>query len=332
MRPRVSCGVEALAASRPPLDDGREREPKKQTRVVVLTPHALSPQSPFILTPSDLPMITLLYHDVTRTNDDDSSGFTGPEAARYKLTPDEFERHLEAVAKQVESVPLAVASSQMTARAGLRGAARDSWLITFDDGGVSAITDIARQLERRGWRGWFFIATDFIDTPTFCTRAQLRELHDRGHVIGSHSCSHPERISSCSREQLLEEWRRSCSVLTEIIGQPVTTASVPGGFYSRAVASAAAAAGIEVLFNSEPTTGLFEESGCLIVGRYNVYRGMTACDAASLVSSPLRRWRQSAFWNAKKIAKTIAGPAYKALRQRLLRRAYAGQPYSARVS
>ena len=181
---------------------------------------------------------------------------------------------------------------------------------------------LAEQLERRGWRGWFFIATDFIDTPSFCSRAQLRELHERGHVIGSHSCSHPERISNCSRAQLLDEWQRSRNILSEIIGHPVTTASVPGGFYSREVASAAVASGIEILFNSEPTTSLFEESGGLIVGRYNVYRGMPATDAAALVSSPLRRWRQSAFWNAKKVAKTIAGPAYKALRQRLLRRAY----------
>ncbi len=261
-------------------------------------------------------MITLLYHDVTPLNADDTSGFAGPEAARYKLTPEEFARHLEAVATQVSRSPIAATSADE-----LRRAASGSWLMTFDDGGVSAITAIAEQLERRGWRGWFFVATDFIGTPSFCTRAQLRELHGRGHVIGSHSCSHPERISNCPREQLLDEWQRSCAVLSEIIGHPVATASVPGGFYSREVARAAAASGIEVLFNSEPTTGLFDVDGCLIVGRYNVYRGMPAGDAASLVSSPFRRWRQSVFWNAKKVAKTIAGPAYKRLRRHLLQRA-----------
>jgi peptidoglycan/xylan/chitin deacetylase (PgdA/CDA1 family) len=267
---------------------------------------------------SNVMPITLLYHDVTPANADDSSGFAGPEAARYKLTPEAFERHLNAVASQVSRSPIVATSADE-----LRSAASGSWLMTFDDGGVSAFTDIAGQLERRGWRGWFFVATDYTGTPSFCTRAQLRELHARGHVIGSHSCSHPERISNCSREQLLDEWQRSRTVLSEIIGQPVTTASVPGGFYSSQVARAAAAAGIEVLFNSEPTTRLSNVDGCLIVGRYNVYRGMPAADAASLISSPLRRWRQSAFWNAKKVAKTIAGPAYKALRQRLLRRAYA---------
>lgn len=261
--------------------------------------------------------ITMLYHDVTPALADDSSGFAGPEAARYKLTPEEFSRHLDAVASEVTRPPLAT-----TVLDELRRATSDSWLITFDDGGVSAITDIAEQLERRGWRGWFFIATDYINTPSFCTRAQLRQLHQRGHVIGSHSCSHPERISNCSREQLLDEWQRSCAILSEIIGHPVTTASVPGGFYSREVARAVGAAGIEVLFNSEPTTQLSEVDGCLIVGRYNVYRGMSAADAASLVTSPFRRWRQSVFWNAKKVAKTVAGPAYKTVRRGLLSRTY----------
>lgn len=193
--------------------------------------------------------VTLLYHDVTPANADDLSGFAGPEAARYKLTPDVFSCHLDAVGARVSQPPLIDLSA-----AGRSRTDRDAWLITFDDGGLSAVTDIAGQLEQRGWRGWFFIATDFIDTPSFCSRAQLRELHERGHVIGSHSCSHPERISSCSRERLLDEWQRSCDVLSEIIRQPVTTASVPGGFYSRDVARAAAAAGIRVLFNSEPTT------------------------------------------------------------------------------
>jgi hypothetical protein len=59
------------------------------------------------------------------------------------------------------------------------------------------------------------------------------------------------------------------------------------------------------------------------LGRYSVYRGMPATDAASLLSSPLRRWRQSAFWNLKKTAKTCAAPLYKTIRQRVLNRAYA---------
>ncbi|MBS0203902.1 MAG: polysaccharide deacetylase family protein [Planctomycetes bacterium] len=262
--------------------------------------------------------INLLYHDVTESGADDASGFAGPEAARYKLTPEEFSRHLDRIANSVTAPALASATDLSSGT---------GWSITFDDGGVSAITTIAAELELRNWRGWFFIATDFIDQPGFCTQAQLRQLHQRGHVIGSHSCSHPERISSCSWSQLVDEWSRSCKLLAEIVEEPIKSGSVPGGFYSPDVARAASEAGIKLLFNSEPTTGEFEVQGCRILGRYNVYRGMSADDASSLLSSPLRRWRQSAFWSAKKAAKTVAGPIYKAVRKHLLSQVY--KPHSA---
>jgi hypothetical protein len=51
-------------------------------------------------------------------------------------------------------------------------------------------------------------------------------------------------------------------------------------------------------------------------------RGMTADDAAALVSSPIRRLQQSGLWTAKKLAKHLGGTAYLNVRERLFRRAY----------
>lgn len=108
-------------------------------------------------------------------------------------------------------------------------------------------------LENLG-RGHFFITAGQIGKHGFINAAQLRELHERGHVIGSHSYSHPTRMSLCDDEILADEWARSVEMLSELLGEKVDTASVPGGYYSRRVAEAAAAAGIRILFNSEPTT------------------------------------------------------------------------------
>ena len=197
-----------------------------------------------------------------------------------------------------------------------------SWLLSFDDGGVSALEPTAELLEQHGWRGFFFVTTDRIGTPTFLNADQIRALRRRGHVIGSHSCSHPERMSWCGREQLLDEWRRSREALEAILGEAVQTASVPGGFYSRMVAETASEAGYTLLFNSEPTTGMTTVGACRIVGRYTVYRGMSAQMAARLVTGRLTRWRQTWAWNLKKVAKAVGGRAYLALRQRLLARQY----------
>lgn len=257
--------------------------------------------------------INLLYHDVAAAGQDDSSGFPGPEAARYKLTPDEFTGHLDQIAAVVNQPPLATVDLTEKSLADPQ-----AWTIGFDDGGTSAVTEIAPLLEQRGWRGWFFFATDFIDRPSFCSREQIKQLFQRGHAIGSHSCSHPERFSSCSWDQLVDEWSRSCKILSDLIEHPVTSGSVPGGFYSTQVARAAAQAGITLLFNSEPTTSALRVDGMTVFGRYNVYRGMTAADTRSLITNPMRRWRQSAFWNVKKVAKVFVGPLYKMVRRRVL--------------
>jgi peptidoglycan/xylan/chitin deacetylase (PgdA/CDA1 family) len=260
--------------------------------------------------------IAMLYHDVVEPGRDDASGFRGAGAARYKLTRADFAAHLGALARAVRGGPVAA----LEALAASGGAS--SWALTFDDGGASALEPTADLLEAHGWRGFFFVTTARVGTPGFLRAAGVRELRRRGHVVGSHSCSHPERMASCGRKQLLDEWRRSREVLEGILGEPVRTASVPGGYYSRAVAAAAAEAGCTVLFNSEPTTGVTAVGACRVVGRYTVYRGTTARAAARLITSRPARWRQALLWNVKKVAKAVGGRGYLAVRRRLLVRAY----------
>ena len=262
--------------------------------------------------------LTLLYHDVVPRDRSDASGFAGGGAARYKLTPTEFRHHLEAI-KRVARTPPAIAPELV----GKAGVGRD-WLLTFDDGGVTAYDPIADILEENGWRGHFLITVNYIDSPAFVNREQIRALRRRGHIIGSHSCSHPERMSLCEADQLLNEWQRSQEVLADILGESITVASVPGGFYSRAVAQAAAQAGFKVLFNSEPTSLPDAVDGCLVLGRYTIYRGMSADKAAALVAgNAWPRLQQAFLWNAKKISKALGGRMYLQLRKRLLGLAYA---------
>ena len=110
-------------------------------------------------------------------------------------------------------------------------------------------------------------------------------------------------------------------MLSEILGEPVDTASVPGGYYSNRVGETAADAGIRVLFNSEPTTAVHDLRSCLIIGRYNIFRGTPPGVSADLVSVRSRaRSRQWLYWNFKKIAKKVAGRPYLAARQLLLRK------------
>lgn len=254
----------------------------------------------------------LLYHDVVPANDYHLSGFQSPDADIYKLDFQEVRQHFGEIAAQPQGAPQDVTGGD------LDGPGR-RLLLTFDDGGVSAILYTADLLEERGWIGHFFITTDYIGKAGFLDESQLRALRRRKHVIGSHSCSHPPRMAACSTAQLNREWHVSRMRLEDILGEAVTTASVPGGYYSRQVARTAAAAGIHVLFNSEPITTIGVADGCRIIGRFCVKQGTSAQWVSAVVRNQvLPRARSYLAWNSKKLLKAAGGTAWLAARKMIL--------------
>lgn len=257
-------------------------------------------------------IVSILYHDVVGLGALDSSGFITPGAHRYKLDRNQFERHLQAIEGAIGLRPTILREYPAESQ-------NRQFLITFDDGGVSCYTIIADLLERYDWRGHFFVTTDFIDTHRFLSQGQIRELRGRGHVIGSHSCSHPAQISRCSRLQLKREWSDSVNKLQDILGEPVKVASVPGGFYSRQVAEEAFAAGVSTLFTSEPTTSCKKVNDLFVLGRYTLKRGVSPLVAAGLATGDWQlRLEQLLKWKAKGIIKTVGGRQYARLRNKLL--------------
>jgi peptidoglycan/xylan/chitin deacetylase (PgdA/CDA1 family) len=262
--------------------------------------------------------IALIYHDVVPAGESDASGFPGSAAARYKFSQAEFQIHLAALQRVAQTGSCSACNSPPDSAAGHQSAL--PCLLTFDDGGNSSILTIAELLEQRGWTGHFFITTNLIDSPAFVSRQQVLQLRQRGHVVGSHSCSHPSRMSALTWEQLVDEWRRSCDVLSAILGEQITVASVPGGVYSHRVAQAAAHAGIRTLFTSEPTARHWVVEGCAVMGRYSIDRGVSAEQMAAIAAGRVMpRLRQAVMWQAKKVAKSMAGALYSAVRERLLR-------------
>ena len=50
-------------------------------------------------------VVALMYHDVVPAGHEESSGFAGADAARYKLTPEQFDAHLHAIRARVARAP-----------------------------------------------------------------------------------------------------------------------------------------------------------------------------------------------------------------------------------
>lgn len=245
-------------------------------------------------------LLSLLLHDVYRA-DPSESGFPGAEADRYKLSVEELEAQLEGLARVRSDKPILVTDA---AGRGMRR--RMPFALTVDDGGVSYYTLLADRLEARGWRAHCFVTTGAIGRPGFLDARQIRELRARGHVIGSHSVSHPRRFSACGYVEMTREWRDSRAALADILGEDVTTASLPGGAFSRRGALAAAEAGVRVLFTSEPGTRGTDIGGCSVLGRFIVRAGYPPDFAMRVGRLELAaRFKEWMLWNAKKPVKAL---------------------------
>ncbi|MDF1505729.1 polysaccharide deacetylase family protein [Roseisolibacter sp. H3M3-2] len=258
-------------------------------------------------------LLSLLYHDVVGAEGFAGSGPQGGDADVYKLPRDAFAAHVAAVAAVASppAVPLEAVAA---------GEGPPAVVFTFDDGGVGGYHHAAPVLEAAGWRGCFLVTTDWIGTAGFMDAAQLRELHARGHVIGSHSCSHPARISALPDARLAAEWRDSVARLEEVLAQPVRVASVPGGFLSDRVAAHAFDAGVRLLFTSEPTATVRRRGDRALAGRFSIMRGDPPAKARAFAADArLPQVRQAAYWNAKKVLKRLGGEQWLRLRRRLLR-------------
>jgi len=222
----------------------------------------------------------LMYHEVT--DDPRTSGFQRPGALPYTLTRAAFRRHLNAIA----AGPM---RPELVSQLDLCGNGKRHLLLTFDDGGASAMY-VADELARRDWKAHFFIITGRLGERTFLKPADVRSLHSAGHIIGTHSHTHPDIFRALPRELMTSEWRVSRAILESLLGEPCSTASVPGGDISRVVLESAGEAGIRHLFTSEPLVRPERIGDTWIIGRVILKAGVSAATIRELVS--FRGWQR----------------------------------------
>jgi len=230
------------------------------------------------------------YHEIT--DDPSASGFQRPGARPYTLTPRAFAAHLDQMAAS-EARPMRVTDIDFT-RSGR------CLVLTFDDGGKSAV-HAGDALARRGWTGHFFIVSSLIGTRTFATASDIRYLASCGHVVGTHTHTHPDIFPDLTPERMLDEWQTSGNAISEIVGAPCLTASVPGGDISRQVLESAARAGVQYLFTSEPWLSPRAIDGCRVLGRF--------CPKVGTSPDRIRELAQFRGWTSALVVRRLKGLA-----------------------
>ena len=242
---------------------------------------------------------SLMYHEVT--DDPSNSGFQRPSARQYAHSRSAFRDHLERIAAR-SLTPRLVYELDFD-RLGRH------LLLTFDDGGKSAL-DVAEQLSRRGWLGHFFVVTSRIGERTFLDAYEIRWLRSCGHIIGSHSHTHPDIFRDQPRTRMLAEWRDSSAILEDILGEPCLAASVPGGDLSPYVLDTAREAGFRYLFTSEPWFTPQRLADCWIIGRVCLKAGMAPQAIEELAQ--FRGWRRAQLMRGiKAVVRRGLGPLYR---------------------
>lgn len=86
-------------------------------------------------------------------------------------------------------------------------------------------------------------ATFFIEVMTREARAQVKELHDMGFAVGSHTMTHPADIKLLNAEELRGELVTSKSIIEDLTGEECSAFAYPRGRFNDDVVEAVQAAG-----------------------------------------------------------------------------------------
>ncbi len=109
---------------------------------------------------------------------------------------------------------------------------------------------------------------------------------------------------------MFAQWRTSCSLLADILGAPVTVASVPGGDMNRRTVAMAAKAGIEYLFTSEITLSPWQSGGITCFGRVCLMNHEPLQGLERLLRFQ-GYGRRRAIRAGKQLVKKLIGPLYR---------------------
>ena len=104
-------------------------------------------------------------------------------------------------------------------------------MITFDDTRIEHHSIAAPEMEKYGFKGVFFVMTIPIGKPNYMNSEQIKDLSDRGHVIGSHTWDHHN-----VKKLQPEDWEKQISKpklqLEKITGKPVEHFAYPFGIWN----------------------------------------------------------------------------------------------------
>ncbi|SIR33722.1 polysaccharide deacetylase family protein [Pontibacter lucknowensis] len=166
----------------------------------------------------------LCYHQVRDWREKDSK-----QAKDYIIPEERFKEHIKMLADSgYQTVLPDQLMAYLTTGAPLP---EKPVMLTFDDTSLGQYTVAAPELEKYGFKGVFFIMTVSLGRPNYMSKAQVKELSDRGHVIGSHTWDH-QNVKKYQGQDWVTQVEKPSRQLTEITGKPTEYFAYPFGLWN----------------------------------------------------------------------------------------------------
>jgi peptidoglycan/xylan/chitin deacetylase (PgdA/CDA1 family) len=105
-------------------------------------------------------------------------------------------------------------------------------MLTFDDTKLDQYTAAIPEMNKYGFKGVFFIMTVSIGKANYMSKAQIKELSDAGHVIGSHTYDH-QNVKKYQGDDWLTQIEKPTKTLQEITGKEVKYFAYPFGLWNK---------------------------------------------------------------------------------------------------
>lgn len=245
---------------------------------------------------------TLMYHDVFDVSNKES-GINIDSNYPYKINKEAFEKQIQALSNYIKT----------------NNIDKDYIRLSFDDGGVSFYNNIMPILEKYGFKGYFFIATNFIGQDGFLTENMIKEMHAHGHVIGGHSHTHRQRMHTLSFDELVIDWKQCIDTLDRITGCHTEVVSLPNGFGSNKVFCVLQSLGMKDVYTSEPCEKVKRKNMVNVYGRYGVRESMNVDDVLKIAFNKRTKNIIKMRKGVLNIMKMIMGNSYITIREKLFK-------------
>jgi peptidoglycan/xylan/chitin deacetylase (PgdA/CDA1 family) len=105
-------------------------------------------------------------------------------------------------------------------------------IISFDDTRVDQYTIALQEMNKYSFKGVYFIMTVSLGRPGYMTTAQVKQLSDEGHTIGSHTWDH-KNVKTYSPDDWVTQIEKPSRQLQKITGKRVDYFAYPFGLWNK---------------------------------------------------------------------------------------------------